>query len=139
MAAFARALRVGPSLDRRTQAGPLVSERQRARVEAYGEQGATSDARLAGGGARPAGAGRRPVRRTGRVRRRRQFRPDPAHGPNVARCLTSAPVGVSHVSGGTPPATPPHTEGTGGTVARPGPGTLMSYRRRQSGRLDEAR
>ncbi|MFF3749893.1 aldehyde dehydrogenase [Streptomyces sp. NPDC002018] len=55
VAALARSLRVGNSLDPTTQVGPLVSERQRERVEEYIAQGVASDARLITGGGRPAG------------------------------------------------------------------------------------
>ena len=48
------ALRVGDPHDPETQQGPLVSERQRARVEGYVEAGQEEGAKLACGGGRPA-------------------------------------------------------------------------------------
>jgi acyl-CoA reductase-like NAD-dependent aldehyde dehydrogenase len=46
---------VGNSLDRATQIGPLVSARQRERVEYYIGKGQAEGARLTTGGGRPAG------------------------------------------------------------------------------------
>jgi aldehyde dehydrogenase (NAD+) len=54
VAGLARALKVGHSLDPETQVGPLVSERQRERVEGYVAKGTEQGARLVVGG-RPAG------------------------------------------------------------------------------------
>lgn len=53
-----RQTRIGPGMDRETQMGPLVSERQRERVLGYVERGRAEGARivLAGGRATPAGA-----------------------------------------------------------------------------------
>ncbi|GGF32884.1 aldehyde dehydrogenase [Subtercola lobariae] len=51
----ARSLRVGDSLDPQTQIGPLVSERQRNRVEALITGAIADGARLTAGGGRPAG------------------------------------------------------------------------------------
>ena len=53
IAALARSLTVGNSLDPATQIGPLGSERQRSRVEGYIARGIEQGARLVGGG-RPA-------------------------------------------------------------------------------------
>ncbi|MDQ0864846.1 aldehyde dehydrogenase [Arthrobacter globiformis] len=47
-------LRVGDALDPATQVGPLVSERQRARVEKYIEVGLAEGGRITTGGKRPA-------------------------------------------------------------------------------------
>jgi aldehyde dehydrogenase (NAD+) len=55
VAELARSLVVGNSLDPATQAGPLVSERQRDRVEGYIAKGIAQGARLVTGGGRPAG------------------------------------------------------------------------------------
>lgn len=52
VAAFAAAMRVGPSLDPATQVGPLVSARQYARVQSYLDAGPAEGARLVTGGAR---------------------------------------------------------------------------------------
>jgi betaine-aldehyde dehydrogenase len=51
----ARAMPVGDPLDPATQLGPLVSERQRDRVEGYIAKGKAEGARLVLGGGRPAG------------------------------------------------------------------------------------
>jgi acyl-CoA reductase-like NAD-dependent aldehyde dehydrogenase len=51
---LARSLTVGNSLDPATQIGPLVSERQRDRVEGYIAKGTEQGARLVTGGGRPA-------------------------------------------------------------------------------------
>jgi acyl-CoA reductase-like NAD-dependent aldehyde dehydrogenase len=53
-AAMASACVVGDALDPATQIGPLVSSRQRERVESYIEKGKASGARVAAGGGRPA-------------------------------------------------------------------------------------
>jgi acyl-CoA reductase-like NAD-dependent aldehyde dehydrogenase len=53
--ALTRSLKVGNSLDPATQIGPLVSERQRDRVEGYITKGKEQGARLVTGGRRPAG------------------------------------------------------------------------------------
>lgn len=50
-----RSLRIGDALDARTQVGPLVSERQRARVEGYVTKGRAAGGRVTTGGNRPAG------------------------------------------------------------------------------------
>ena len=55
LAALARSFTVGNSLDPATHIGPLVSARQRARVEAYIAGGVPAGARLIVGGGRPAG------------------------------------------------------------------------------------
>ncbi|MET7575502.1 aldehyde dehydrogenase [Streptomyces sp. NPDC005492] len=55
---MARSLKVGDPLDPATQLGPLVSERQRDRVESYIAKGVSDGARLTTGGGRPAGADR---------------------------------------------------------------------------------
>jgi acyl-CoA reductase-like NAD-dependent aldehyde dehydrogenase len=47
------ALKVGDALDDSTQIGPLVAERQRARVEGYLEAGKSAGARVVVGGGRP--------------------------------------------------------------------------------------
>ena len=54
-AAFASSLTVGDALDPATLIGPLVSERQRDRVEQYIAKGRDDGARLVTGGGRPAG------------------------------------------------------------------------------------
>ncbi len=54
-AAFASSLPVGDALDPGTLIGPLVSERQRDRVERYIAKGTSDGARLVTGGGRPAG------------------------------------------------------------------------------------
>ena len=54
VATLARSLRVGNSLDPATQVGPLVSARQRERVEGYIAKGRQEGARLVVGGGRPA-------------------------------------------------------------------------------------
>jgi len=50
-----RALKVGDPMDPTTAVGPLVAERQRARVEGYLEAGRREGARVVVGGGRPAG------------------------------------------------------------------------------------
>jgi aldehyde dehydrogenase (NAD+) len=55
IAAFASSLPVGDALDPATLIGPLVSERQRDRVERYIAKGNSDGARLVAGGGRPAG------------------------------------------------------------------------------------
>jgi aldehyde dehydrogenase (NAD+) len=57
-AAFASSLRVGDALDPDTLIGPLVSQRQRDRVERYIAKGNSDGARLVAGGGRPAGLDR---------------------------------------------------------------------------------
>jgi aldehyde dehydrogenase (NAD+) len=57
-AAFASSLPVGDALDPATMIGPLVSQRQRDRVEGYIAKGASDGARLVAGGGRPAGLDR---------------------------------------------------------------------------------
>ncbi|PKP99817.1 MAG: betaine-aldehyde dehydrogenase [Alphaproteobacteria bacterium HGW-Alphaproteobacteria-13] len=52
IAAFAGALKVGPSLDPETQVGPLVSAKQYARVASFLDEGPREGARLVTGGAR---------------------------------------------------------------------------------------
>src|SRR5262245_45020204 len=54
IAALARSLTVGNSLDPAIQIGPLVSELQRSRVEGYIAHGIEQGARLVVGGGRPA-------------------------------------------------------------------------------------
>ncbi len=53
-AGLAGALQVGDSLDPATQIGPMVSARQRERVEGYIQKGRAEGARLVAGGGRPA-------------------------------------------------------------------------------------
>lgn len=53
VAQLARSLPVGDPLDPATKIGPLVSERQRARVESYLARGTAEGARLVVGGGRP--------------------------------------------------------------------------------------
>ena len=53
-----RAVKVGDPLDPATGIGPLVSQRQRDRVESYIAQGQDGGAKVALGGGRPAGLGR---------------------------------------------------------------------------------
>ncbi len=57
-AAFASSLPVGDALDPATLIGPLVSQRQRDRVEGYIAKGASDGARLVTGGGRPTGLDR---------------------------------------------------------------------------------
>jgi acyl-CoA reductase-like NAD-dependent aldehyde dehydrogenase len=57
-AAFASSLPVGDALDPATLIGPLVSERQRDRVERYIAKGSSDGARLVAGGGRPPGLGK---------------------------------------------------------------------------------
>ncbi|GGL17149.1 aldehyde dehydrogenase [Nocardia jinanensis] len=52
---LARSLKIGDPLDPATKIGPLVSARQRERVESYIAQGRREGARLTTGGRRPAG------------------------------------------------------------------------------------
>ena len=52
---LARSLTVGDPLNPETRVGPLVSERQRERVEGYIAKGKSEGARLTAGGSRPAG------------------------------------------------------------------------------------
>jgi aldehyde dehydrogenase (NAD+) len=52
LAAYARSLRVGPSLDPSTMIGPVVSARQLARVQSYLDSAGTEGARLVCGGTR---------------------------------------------------------------------------------------
>ncbi|MBA0126807.1 aldehyde dehydrogenase [Haloechinothrix sp. YIM 98757] len=54
LTAMVRALKLGDPLDPATELGPLVSERQRDRVEAYISAGRSEGARLVSGGKRPA-------------------------------------------------------------------------------------
>src|ERR1700733_1687687 len=58
LAGFASSLPVGDALDPATLIGPLVSERQRDRVERYIAKGKSDGARLVTGGGRAAGLGR---------------------------------------------------------------------------------
>ena len=58
MATAAAALVVGDALDESTQIGPLVTERQRSRVEGYLESGRAAGARAVVGGGRPKGLDR---------------------------------------------------------------------------------
>ncbi len=57
-AGLAGALEVGDSLDPDTQIGPMVSARQRERVEGYIERGRDEGARVVAGGGRPEGQDR---------------------------------------------------------------------------------
>jgi acyl-CoA reductase-like NAD-dependent aldehyde dehydrogenase len=57
LAARARASRVGPGLEPRTQVGPVVSAAQRERVLGYIEAGVSEGAELVAGGGAPAAAG----------------------------------------------------------------------------------
>jgi aldehyde dehydrogenase (NAD+) len=50
-----KSIKVGDPMDPETVVGPLVAERQRARVEGYIAQGQTEGAKIAIGGGRPAG------------------------------------------------------------------------------------
>ena len=54
VAGLASNLAIGDPLDRATQIGPLVSARQRERVESYIAKGSSDGGRLAAGGGRPA-------------------------------------------------------------------------------------
>jgi betaine-aldehyde dehydrogenase len=54
LAAAVGAMKVGDPLDAATEIGPLVAERQRARVEGYLEAGKSAGARVVVGGGRPA-------------------------------------------------------------------------------------
>lgn len=58
LSAFAGSLRIGDALDDATLMGPLVSARQRDRVEGYIAQGRAEGGRLATGGKRPDTGGR---------------------------------------------------------------------------------
>ncbi|MCW2690535.1 MAG: NAD-dependent aldehyde dehydrogenase [Mycobacterium sp.] len=55
---LARSLTVGDPLDPETKVGPLVSKRQRERVEGYIAKGKSEGARMTTGGSRPAGLDR---------------------------------------------------------------------------------
>jgi acyl-CoA reductase-like NAD-dependent aldehyde dehydrogenase len=55
---LARSLTVGDPLDPQTKVGPLVSKRQRERVEGYIAKGKSEGARMTTGGKRPAGLDR---------------------------------------------------------------------------------
>jgi aldehyde dehydrogenase (NAD+) len=55
---MARSLTVGDPLDPKTKVGPLVSQRQRERVEGYIAKGKSEGARMTTGGSRPAGLNR---------------------------------------------------------------------------------
>jgi acyl-CoA reductase-like NAD-dependent aldehyde dehydrogenase len=55
IAGLAQSLKVGDPLEQTTQVGPLVSSRQRDRVESYIEKGLGDGGRLVAGGRRPAG------------------------------------------------------------------------------------
>ncbi len=57
VADIARAIRLGPGLAPDTEMGPLVSQRQRARVQAYVESGVAEGAELVTGGRSVAGQG----------------------------------------------------------------------------------
>ena len=57
MAAKAKAIRLGPPLERETKMGPLVSKEQYDRVRGYQETG-KKEAKLAAGGGRPASIGK---------------------------------------------------------------------------------
>ena len=50
---FTRVLKLGDPLDPETKIGPLVSQRQRDRVEGYIAKGKSEGARLTTGGSRP--------------------------------------------------------------------------------------
>jgi acyl-CoA reductase-like NAD-dependent aldehyde dehydrogenase len=52
---LARSLKIGDPLDPETKMGPLVSKRQRERVEGYIAKGKSEGARMTTGGSRPAG------------------------------------------------------------------------------------
>jgi aldehyde dehydrogenase (NAD+) len=52
---LARSLKLGDPLDPETKIGPLVSKRQRERVEGYIAKGKSEGARMTTGGSRPAG------------------------------------------------------------------------------------
>ena len=56
IAGLAKGLKVGSSMDKETQIGPLASQEHRARVESYIAKGKT-EARLVAGGGRPKGVG----------------------------------------------------------------------------------
>ena len=53
LAARAEKIRMGDGMDPASETGPLVSEQQRAKVEAYVQQGISEGAKLVTGGARP--------------------------------------------------------------------------------------
>lgn len=53
IAGLASSLKIGDPLDESTQVGPLVSQRQRDRVESYIEKGKSDGGRLVAGGGRP--------------------------------------------------------------------------------------
>ena len=77
---LAGALQVGDSLDPATQIGPMVSARQRERVEGYIEKGRAEGGRVVAGGGRPAEPGARLVRAADDLRRRGQQRHDRPRG-----------------------------------------------------------
>lgn len=54
MAAFAKTMKIGDPMDEATQLGPVIAERQRARILSYVEKGKASGATLLCGGGRPA-------------------------------------------------------------------------------------
>lgn len=58
LAAFTRALKVGPGMDPSTQLGPIASERQMEKVLGYLDSARTEGAKAAAGGERLTGAGR---------------------------------------------------------------------------------
>jgi aldehyde dehydrogenase (NAD+) len=58
LSAFAAGLKVGDALDPATQIGPVVSARQRDRIESYIAKGRGDGARVTAGGGRPAGLDR---------------------------------------------------------------------------------
>ena len=80
LAGFASSLPVGDALDPATLIGPLVSERQRDRVERYIAKGKSDGARLVTGGGQPAGLDTGLVRRADDLRRRGQQLHDRAGG-----------------------------------------------------------
>ena len=77
---FVQALPIGLPSDPATQIGPLISEKQRQRVESYISKGTEEGARLVCGGGRPEGPGWWVLRAADGVRRRRQQDDDRAGG-----------------------------------------------------------
>ena len=80
VSAFVQALPVGPPSDPATQIGPLISEKQRQRVEGYIAKGIEEGARLVCGGGRPDGLDGGYFVAADGVRRRRQQDDDRAGG-----------------------------------------------------------
>ena len=122
LAGFASSLPVGDALDPATLIGPLVSERQRDRVERYIAKGKSDGARLVTGGGQPpawTGAGSSSRRSsptwttTPRSRRRR----------SSARCCRSSSTRTPTTPSGSPTTPTTAWAGRCGPPIRPAPGT----------------